>query len=265
MNIKPSDLVLEVGSGDKPYPRADILLDKLLEDSSQRDGGKSLLIDRPLVIGDVEALPFADKTFDYIIASHVLEHVQNPAKFLDELSRVGKRGYIETPLPERERFFDWPIHRWYVCREGKKLILVKKTKKSKKLKELYHFEEKDLPNLSFEWQGRIDYQIIPLEPTSFLKNLDRKLVALGKSGPCLKSVNPSIVKIQWLKNKLFPFKWKIKRMIESWERQNRADLFSLIVCPRCKGKLGKTEKVLTCLGCHKVYNLHRGKIPFLLP
>lgn len=40
MNIKLNDLVLEVGSGDKPYPRADVLLDKLPEDSSEREAGK---------------------------------------------------------------------------------------------------------------------------------------------------------------------------------------------------------------------------------
>lgn len=40
MNIKPSDLVLEIGSGDKPYPRADVLLDRFLEDSNERGAGK---------------------------------------------------------------------------------------------------------------------------------------------------------------------------------------------------------------------------------
>ncbi len=131
MNINPDDLVLEVGSGDKPYSRSDVLLDKFPDDSSEREMEKDIVIDRPFVIGDIEFLPFADKSFNYIIASHVLEHAKNPERFLDELCRVGKRGYIETPLPLRERIFDWSFHRWYVYGKNRELVLVKKTKKSR--------------------------------------------------------------------------------------------------------------------------------------
>ena len=42
-------------------------------------------------------LPFKDKEFDFVIASHVAEHVEDISYFLNELSRVGKKGYIEVP------------------------------------------------------------------------------------------------------------------------------------------------------------------------
>ena len=46
--------------------------------------------------------PFADKEFDFVIATHIAEHVPDPKKFMAELMRISKRGYIETPTP----FFD---------------------------------------------------------------------------------------------------------------------------------------------------------------
>jgi 2-polyprenyl-3-methyl-5-hydroxy-6-metoxy-1,4-benzoquinol methylase len=44
-----------------------------------------------------EKLPFKDKEFDYVILSHVMEHVPNLLEFRDEIVRVGKAGYIELP------------------------------------------------------------------------------------------------------------------------------------------------------------------------
>ena len=44
-----------------------------------------------------EKLPFKDKEFDYVILSHVLEHVPNIFEFTKEVERVAKSGYIELP------------------------------------------------------------------------------------------------------------------------------------------------------------------------
>jgi SAM-dependent methyltransferase len=46
--------------------------------------------------------PFADKTFDFVVCSHLLEDVRDPITVCRELCRVGKAGYIETPsrIPE---------------------------------------------------------------------------------------------------------------------------------------------------------------------
>lgn len=264
MNIKPDDLVLEVGSGDKPYPRADILLDKLPEDSTEREAGRGLVIDRPLVIGDVEALPFADKSFDYIIASHVLEHAQDPAKFLSELSRVGKRGYIETPSPERERVFDWPFHRWWVYQEGEKLVLVKKTAKSQKKKIFYHFDGTNLLNLHFEWEGKVKYKVFTQEPEEFLAGLDKKLMQIQKSGVVNRQSGSGRKMYKWFKDKLFKVKVEFENIhIKRWRKKN-IDLFSLIACPVCKRNLKRKEDRLICEGCSRSYCFLRDKIPQLL-
>ena len=44
-----------------------------------------------------EKLPFKDKEFDYVILSHVLEHIPNVKEFQKELVRIAKSGYIELP------------------------------------------------------------------------------------------------------------------------------------------------------------------------
>jgi len=44
-----------------------------------------------------QKLPFKDKEFDYVILSHVLEHVPNILEFTKEVERIAKSGYIELP------------------------------------------------------------------------------------------------------------------------------------------------------------------------
>ena len=107
--VSPKDLVLEVGSGGNPYFRSNVLLDAYL-DTRQRHHAP-LISDRKTVIGLVENLPFKDKSFDFIIASHVLEHSSEPEKFLTELQRVGKAGYIEVPDALMERLNPYIDHR----------------------------------------------------------------------------------------------------------------------------------------------------------
>jgi hypothetical protein len=50
----------------------------------------------------IQKLPYADKEFDFIYCRHVLEDLYNPFLLVEEMSRVGKAGYIETPSPAAE-------------------------------------------------------------------------------------------------------------------------------------------------------------------
>lgn len=45
-----------------------------------------------IVQGDAEALPYADGSFDRVLASSLLSHVKNPEKVVQELARVVKPG-----------------------------------------------------------------------------------------------------------------------------------------------------------------------------
>jgi hypothetical protein len=122
IDIKPSDRVLEVGSGHDPYARSDVLCDKYVEDDTER-GGELETGNRPFHKADIEDLPFEDNEFDFVIASHVVEHVENPSNAIEELQRVAKRGYIECPSyfgelirPSRE------YHRWCILPIDGKLV-----------------------------------------------------------------------------------------------------------------------------------------------
>ena len=106
-------LILDVGSGAFPNAAADILVDLELVDSRHRHG-LPLVADRPLAVALVEALPFHDGAFAFAIASHIAEHVDDPAGLCDELRRVAHRGYIETPSPAADALLHEDYHLWRV-------------------------------------------------------------------------------------------------------------------------------------------------------
>jgi SAM-dependent methyltransferase len=58
--------------------------------------------DLPCVFGDATRLPFADETFDLVLAIEVLEHVRRPATALVELHRVCSRGGVLIASVPRE-------------------------------------------------------------------------------------------------------------------------------------------------------------------
>jgi SAM-dependent methyltransferase len=49
--------------------------------------------------------PFADKSFDFVVASHVIEHIPDPMAALLEWERVA-RHYLFLVVPHRDRTFD---------------------------------------------------------------------------------------------------------------------------------------------------------------
>lgn len=107
--------VLDIGSGHNPHPRASVLVDKFLLDDYERAGAAiKLPTNTPFVIADACTLPFKDGAFDFIICSHVAEHVENVGAFCSELNRVARGGYLETPGKFAEVLRHHPHHRWYV-------------------------------------------------------------------------------------------------------------------------------------------------------
>jgi SAM-dependent methyltransferase len=129
-NIKSEDLVLDVGSGDKPFWRADVIVDKFLDDNQQRASGEIIYDKRKIFVkADVENLPFKDKVFDFVFCSHLLEHVRNPDKAIEELMRVAKRGYIEIPSYVADFLNPFPSHLWFCDYENGFFIFTQKEKK----------------------------------------------------------------------------------------------------------------------------------------
>lgn len=111
-------MVLDLGSGAFPNARADILCDRELVDNRHR-AGLPVVVDRPMVRADATALPFRDQAVEFVIVSHLAEHVQEPELLCSELIRVAKGGYIETPSPFADFFLDEEYHLWRIgVRQG---------------------------------------------------------------------------------------------------------------------------------------------------
>jgi len=176
--VKSHDLVLDVGSGDNPHVRADVLCDAHLLDSGERSGKFDLIVDgRPFVFADACKMPFKDKAFDFIICSHLLEHMNNPADLLEELMRVGKAGYIEAPSSLMEKLYGWSFHRLLIDYEGNSLVIRPKSKDGKygiipeEIKKSTSWERLVKDNnqcflVSYFWKNRIEYRIegaLPIE------------------------------------------------------------------------------------------------------
>ena len=61
---------------------------------------------RPTVAGDGHALPFANETFDVVLANNVIEHLRDPAQGVGEMRRVLKpSGQMLYTIP-----FLYPVH-----------------------------------------------------------------------------------------------------------------------------------------------------------
>jgi SAM-dependent methyltransferase len=111
--LRPGDVVLDVGSGHLPCPRAAVLADFFPGRTVHRSG--AIVEDRPLVVCSVERLPFRPGAFDFVVCSHVLEHVDSPRRALAELCRVARAGYVETPAYGKDILVGTGnMHRWQV-------------------------------------------------------------------------------------------------------------------------------------------------------
>lgn len=102
-SIPDGATVLEIGPGMRPFPRATAFVDFDMSESSQAKagvgGGRRPVYQCDLTEG---RLPYPDNAWDYVYCRHTIEDSWNPFAMCAEMSRVGKRGYIETPSPFAE-------------------------------------------------------------------------------------------------------------------------------------------------------------------
>lgn len=164
-NINENDLVLDVGSGDKPFWRADVIVDKFLEDDQQRHSGGMVYDKKKLFVeADVENLPFKDKVFDFVFCSHLLEHVENPDKAIKELTRVAKKGYIEVPYGIMDFFEPFPPHLWFCdFRDGVLYFMQKEKEKNFFIQNTEEFGKK------FFWDPLFQYLLAKNQDKIFIE------------------------------------------------------------------------------------------------
>ena len=131
--------------------------------------------DKNFVKLDGNRLPFEDNHFDFIIASHVLEHVEDYKFFISELERVSSKGYIELPtkLEDNLVFENKKAHLWQMefDDDNSKLLISKKKQFIEPIltvSMLQQFRKNFKSSLILElyWENKIDYDFVESD-TSF--------------------------------------------------------------------------------------------------
>ncbi len=152
--------VLDIGCGYRAHKNASVIADK----QDLADFYKN----RNFVLIKEKKLPFKDNEFDYVIASHVIEHVEDFEFFIKELERVSKKGYIELPSKigdnlvfENKNDHIW----WFEFDDIKNQLLASKRQQliepfltvsmGKILEEIF----RDSLILQLSWEEKIDYII----------------------------------------------------------------------------------------------------------
>ncbi|MDP2705094.1 MAG: hypothetical protein Q8O71_01695 [bacterium] len=121
----------EIGPGSRTFwPRANVIMDVIDRglDDRPRD---STFHQGDLCAGYPE---IATQSIDYLVASHIIEHVAEPLAAIAEINRIAKRGVIECPSPFKECLFGfegagfdhtaYAGHEWWVWpeRDGSGLV-----------------------------------------------------------------------------------------------------------------------------------------------
>ena len=86
----PSWKTLDIGCGYSANKHAKIVADVQDLSNFYKDKKKFIRITE-------KKLPFKDNEFDFVITSHVIEHVEDFQFFIKEIERISKQGYIELP------------------------------------------------------------------------------------------------------------------------------------------------------------------------
>jgi uncharacterized protein YbaR (Trm112 family) len=254
----PRGPILDVGSGSNPFWRATVLMDRFLADGKQRPG--RLLVDRPIVCGDIEAIPFLDKAFEFVFCSHVLEHVKNPGKAISEMVRVGNRGYIETPSEIHEYLnLQKPYHRWAVSLEGGTLVFREKSRlvmqhpllqacqqPGNRTVEVLNKIHDKVNLIKLFWVGQVNFRIersdSPIEDVDMVDDITKteedRDFALKKSK----------AKLKWLLGKAY---------------LHKLELPSILACPCCKRQVKLERDSFICTPCNLRFPISEG-IPIMV-
>lgn len=261
--VKKDDLVLDVGSGGNPYYRANVLCDAYLE--TEERFFEALIADRPIILARAERLPFKDGVFDFVIASHVLEHSADPKKFLEEIQRVGRAGYIEVPDAFMERLTNYRFHMLEITDVDGALIIRKKKGhiQDEELWKLFKNKARGIApylfskypfnfHVRYYWSkefGGIKYQILNPE---YKFDWEPPSAMPGSS-----EAGKLSLKTRFNKAILFLF----RRFFSQNSRNKKIDLIKYLICVNCGKPLVKSGDAYKCTSCKRFYPLVRGKIP----
>ena len=152
--------ILDIGCGYRAHPKASVIAD--VQDLS------NYYKDKKFIKIQGKKLPFKDQEFDFVIASHVIEHVEDFEFFIKELERISSQGYIELPtrLGDNLVFENKTDHIWWFTYNDINNVLIA-SKRNQILEpfitvstaKLFEKIFKESFVLEIAWKKKIDYQI----------------------------------------------------------------------------------------------------------
>ena len=170
LDINPNWNVLDIGCGYSAHKDAKVVCD--IQDLS------SFYKDKNFIKLSEGNLPFKDKEFDFVISSHVIEHVQDVASFIKELERVSSKGYIELPtvLEDNLVFENKKDHLWQMWfdDDNSKLIISKRVQFIEPIltvSSVKKFSKYFRQSMVIElfWENSIDFNIQKINEKKFEK------------------------------------------------------------------------------------------------
>lgn len=216
VSIKSSDRVLEVGPGGNPYYRSDVLLEKKFDEGDareQRGHAQELNTDKQIVYYDGEKFPFNDNEFDYVVCSHVLEHISSDEieEFVLELERVARKGYFEFPTIYYDYIYNFPKHLTFLLYKNHTINYLGKEKTELKLflsVQNFFYQSADaghtclsrsLKNYffqGFEWKDKIKLiKVDSIDDVIFDKSItDNIIKAKNQDVSCKQKIKNEIIK-----------------------------------------------------------------------
>jgi len=284
--VSPSDFVVEIGAGPTPFRHTKLILDKYPFENIERHG--DIVNIAPVIKADAMKLPLGDKVCDVLFVSHVIEHMEEPAKFISEAKRCAKHIYLEFPTVVRELMYAWSFHKWLIeVNEGR--LVFYKNDIPQLCGEFFHshydflfdtWSEYRFPELNTSLYLNTDELDYFIAPKSALEHVlersahgDRKINFRSQYG------QTGAGKV------LYPFRARLKlalwaitptstirarnRIAQKQNRSRRRDLTEDIVarllCQRCRvGSLrgaGSTGR-LVCVDCGERYSANDGVFDF---
>ena len=161
LSKKPDWKILDIGCGYSANEFANTICD--VQDLSK------FYKDKNFIKLENKQLPFKDNEFDFVIASHVLEHVEDFKFFISELERVSKKGYIELPtkLEDNLVFENKNDHLWHMDFDdvNSKLLISNKLQYIEPIltvSMIQNLRENFKGSLVLElyWEDKIDYDFV---------------------------------------------------------------------------------------------------------
>ena len=153
--------ILDIGCGYTAHKNASVICD--IQDLS------NFYKDKKFIKLEDNKLPFRDKEFDFVIASHVIEHVKDVNYFIKELERISLKGYIELPtvLEDNLVFENKKDHLWHMEFDdiknelliSKKIQFIEPMVTVSTIKQLSNYFRQSLI-LELYWENSIEFKII---------------------------------------------------------------------------------------------------------